>query len=249
MLPDRKTEQPSPEMLTAIFRSTLHEIGTPLNAVVSASRLLKNEIDNGDAEFAQELLQMIILSSNYLFDIFERVRQVTRQERLNKFELDEAIFDFRKWISNLLYSLTALFLEKEITIDKKIADNFPMTIFSDKTYLTQIVYNILMNALKYSPVKTIVTVDCSIDEEGNCCIAITDQGIGIPAPEIPNIFKEYHQVAKDFRSKFGGMGLGLSISKNLVELMNGHIYVESEVGVGTTFTVLVPLKKFDLTFL
>ncbi|PSL43795.1 phospho-acceptor domain-containing protein [Chitinophaga niastensis] len=248
MLPDKKTEQPSAEMLTSIFHNTLHEIGTPLNAVVSASRLLKNEIERGDTEFAHELLEMIVSSSNYLFDIFERVRQVTRQEKLSKFELDEAIFDFRKWINNLLYSLTSLFLEKEITIEKKVADDFPRTIFSDKTYLTQIVYNILMNALKYSPATTTVSVNCFI-EEGRCCIAVTDQGIGISALEIPNIFKEYHQVAKDFKSKFGGMGLGLSIAKNLVELMDGHIYVESEVSIGSTFTVSVPLKKFDLTFL
>lgn len=229
--------------MKSIFRTTLHEIGTPINAVVSAARLLKLELDNGNTEFAHELIQMIFSSSNYLHEIFERVRQTAQQENMQKFQMDEIIFDFRKWIDGLLHSMAALFMEKEISIVKRVSEDFPTTIYTDKTYLTQIIYNILSNALKYSPKSTGVTIVCYVRDKNAACIEITDQGIGIPSTELPYIFKEYHQIVSGYNTKFGGMGLGLSIAKSLTEIMGGSIDVKSEVGEGSTFTVILPLKK------
>ncbi|WP_173003092.1 HAMP domain-containing sensor histidine kinase [Chitinophaga sp. SYP-B3965] len=236
-------EQSSNEIMKSIFRTTLHEIGTPINAVVSASRLLKLELDNGNTEFAHELIQMIFSSSNYLHEIFERVRLAAQQENMQKFQMDEIIFDFRKWVDNLLHSMAAMFMEKEISIVKRVSEDFPATIYSDKTYLTQIIYNILSNALKYSPKSSGVTIVCFVRDKNTACIEITDQGIGIPTSELPHIFKEYHQIVSGYKTKFGGMGLGLSIAKNLTEVMGGNIEVKSEVGEGSTFTVTLPLKK------
>lgn len=236
-------------MMRSVFHSSLHEIGTPLNAVVSASRLLKAELENGHTEVARELLKMISSSADYLSEIFERVRQVTRQENMPAFQVEETIFEFRDWADNLLHSMAALFMEKEISIRKVVADDFPLTIYCDKVYLTQITYNILINALKYSPACTSVSVTCFIERDESFCIEITDQGIGIPPARLPFIFKEYYRIAPDDKSKFGGMGLGLSIAGALTRLMGGSIYVMSEPGAGSTFTVMLPLKRFKLSFI
>ncbi len=231
------------EVMKSIFRTTLHEIGTPINGIVSASRLLEQELGKGNHEFIQELIQMIGTSANYLQEIFERVRLAAQQENLHRFQLDEIVFDFSKLLDGILRSMAALFMEKQISVVKRMSDDFPHTVFSDRTYLTQIVYNLLTNALKYSPKSTRVTITCFLRDGEKMCMEIADQGIGIPARELPYIFKEYHQIVAGAPSKFGGMGLGLSIVKNLTEVMGGSIEVMSEVGVGSVFTIVLPLKK------
>jgi two-component system phosphate regulon sensor histidine kinase PhoR len=236
------TEQPSYEMLISTFHTALHEIGVPVNGVVTAATFLKREIESGDREFVQELLQMIFSAANNLNEIFERVREVIRQENQQNFQIMETYFDFRKWLDNVLLSISALFMDKAISVAKQVTKDFPLLIYADKVYLTQIVYNLLMNALKYSAAGTVVSVTCSVGTD-TFSIEIADQGAGISAAELPLIFQEYRQLANGFKSQLGGIGLGLSIVKNLTEAMGGVITVKSEVGVGSTFTVTLPLRS------
>jgi len=241
-LPDTETtEQPSYEVLKSIFHAALHEIGVPINGVVTAATFLKREIESGDTEFVEELLQMIFSAASNLNEIFERVREVVRQENQQKFQIMETLFDFRKWLDNVLLSMSALFMDKTISVVKQVSKDFPSFIYADKVYLTQIVYNLLMNALKYSPAGSVVSVTCFADAD-RFGIEIADQGMGISAAELPLIFQEYRQLASGFKSQLGGIGLGLSIVKNLTEAMGGEITVKSEVGAGSTFTVTFPLK-------
>ncbi|KAA2243570.1 HAMP domain-containing histidine kinase [Chitinophaga agrisoli] len=235
-------EQPSYELLKSIFHTAMHEIGVPVNGVVTAATFLKREIESGDKEFVQELLQMIFSAANNLNEIFERVREVVRQENQQKYQLMETHFDFRKWLDNVLLSMSALFLDKEISVVKQVPREFPPVVFADKVYLTQIIYNLLMNALKYSPAGTVVSVACFVDAS-HFGIEVTDQGIGISSGELPLIFQEYRQLSSGFKSQLGGIGLGLAIVKNLTEAMNGTITVRSEEGAGSTFTVTFPLKS------
>ncbi len=235
-------EQPSYEVLKSIFHTAMHEIGVPVNGVVTAATFLKREMESGDKEFVQELLQMIFSAANNLNEIFERVREVVRQENQQKYQLMETHFDFRKWLDNVLLSMSALFLDKEISVVKQVPRDFPPVVFADKVYLTQIIYNLLMNALKYSPAGTVVSVACFADA-AHFGIEVTDQGMGISSLDLPLIFQEYRQLSNGFKSQLGGIGLGLSIVKNLTEAMNGTITVRSEEGAGSTFTVTLPLKS------
>jgi two-component system phosphate regulon sensor histidine kinase PhoR len=242
-LPEKDmVEQPSYEVLKSIFHAALHEIGVPVNGVVTAATFLKREIESGDMAFVQELLQMIFSAANSLNEVFERVREVVRQENQQKFQIMETHFDFRKWLDNVLLSMSALFMDKTISVVKQVSKDFPSSVYADKVYLTQIVYNLLMNALKYSPAGTVVSVSCFADA-GKFSIEIADQGIGIAAAELPLIFQEYRQLANGLRSQLGGIGLGLSIVKSLTEAMGGEIAVKSEVGVGSTFTITFPLRS------
>lgn len=245
MLHDNKPEQPSVERMKSIFYTSLHEVGTPVNGIVSACLLLKDELDKGNTAYAQELLQAIFSAAGNLNEIYVRVKQLVREDQLPEFRLTETLFDFRKWLDELLRSMMALFMEKEISVVKQVPRDFPLLVFADKTYLTQIMYNILMNALKFSPESTVVSVSCFVTEDRQqFCIEVTDMGTGIPEEKLPFIFQDYYQVTAGVTARFGGMGLGLAIVKKLLAVMGGDITVRSEVGSGSTFTVLFPLNKF-----
>lgn len=236
---------PSQKEIVTIFHSALHEIGTPVNGIVTAASLLKDEIAKGNTETVNELLQMISSASDNLTEIFQRIRQTVRYEEIRRFELFQDVFDFRKWLDNLVLSMLPLFLDKQISIVKHIPDNFPAAIFTDRIYLSQVVNNILMNALKYSEPSTVVTLNCFMKDEF-CCIEIEDQGKGISPEELPYIFREYYTLSEDVQSRFGGIGMGLSISKELVDLMGGRIEVNSKQGEGSTFTIMVPVNGTHL---
>jgi signal transduction histidine kinase len=188
----------------------------------------------------EELLDMIASGAGNLAEIFERVRQSVRYENVARYRLMEDTFDFRKWLDNLVLSMLPLFMEKGISLVKHIPEDFPSQIYADRVYLSQVVNNLLVNALKYSPPLTAVSITC-FKGDGMFGIEITDQGIGIPAKKLPFIFEEYSRMSGDIRTKFGGIGLGLSIAQNLAALMGGRIEVKSREKEGSTFTVIMPV--------
>lgn len=243
-MPENKPEQPSTEKMKSIFETSLHQVGVPVNGIVSACLLLKHELDKGNTAYAQELLQMIFSAAGNLNEIFVRVKQLVREDQLPEFRLTETLFDFRKWLDELLQSVMPLFMEKEISVVKQVPRNFPLLVYADKTYLTQILYNILMNALKYSPESTVVSISCFGSDWRQLCIEVTDMGIGIPKDKLPFIFGDYYQVRSDVTARFGGMGLGLAVVKKLLKVMGGAVTVKSEEGTGSTFTVVFPLNRF-----
>lgn len=228
------TTQTTDQMLTNLFRYTLHEFAAPLNGIVSAARLLNENVEENNPEFQNDLIGMIMASSCNLLSIYERVVEVVNQERLQKFKLKESYFDFSSWLNNFLTSMFPIALEKNITIDWQVQGMHPTNILADKTYLTQIAYNLLNNAIKHSPEWSKVKVVCQFDEM--LTIHISDEGEGIPAAELPFIWMEYHG------GKYKGLGLGLTIAKNLTEMMGGHISVNSIIGKGTSFTVVLPFR-------
>ncbi|TWF31745.1 histidine kinase/DNA gyrase B/HSP90-like ATPase [Chitinophaga polysaccharea] len=225
------------ELLKDIFRGALHEFRAPINAITAAVRLL-NDSPEGNQEFRKGLLQMISTSADNLGAIQERVDEVVQLEKIQKYQLCESHFDFRVWLHALIYSMYPIASEKDIKIIKQVSPDFPVEIEADKTYLTQILYNIIYNSIKYSDKSTIVTISCSVQEK--ICIEISDQGEGIPPAELPFIFNEYYQV--DAGRKKKGVGLGLSIAKKLVEIMGGAITVKSVLSEGTAFSIQLPIR-------
>jgi signal transduction histidine kinase len=110
----------------------------------------------------------------------------------------------------------------------------------DKTKLYQLFFNLIDNAIKYTPEKGSIYI--SVKEEQNyAVIEIKDNGIGIPAEDLPHIFRRFYRVHKDRSKKMGGNGLGLAISKLITEIHNGEISVRSQVGEGTSFTIKLPI--------
>ncbi len=116
------------------------------------------------------------------------------------------------------------------------------TILGDATRLGQVFDNLIGNAIKYSPSESPVRVDVRV-EDGHVLVAVVDQGIGIPQSEIPSVFEEFYRGSAEGVSSVGGMGLGLYICREIILRHDGHIWVESEVGVGSTFYVKLPLAS------
>jgi signal transduction histidine kinase len=113
-------------------------------------------------------------------------------------------------------------------------------IMGDKTKLYQLFFNLIDNAIKYTPEKGSIYISVK-EEQNNAVIEIKDNGIGIPADDLPHIFRRFYRVHKDRSKKLGGNGLGLAIIKLITEIHNGEISVRSQVGEGTSFTVKLPI--------
>jgi two-component system phosphate regulon sensor histidine kinase PhoR len=116
----------------------------------------------------------------------------------------------------------------------------------DFTRLSQALHQLLDNACKFSPEGTAVSIAAQVDgDEGVVRISVADHGIGIPAEEHERIFERFYQVDGSLTRRYGGTGLGLALAKEVVEAHSGRIGVESEVGVGSTFTMYLPLARKD----
>jgi two-component system CheB/CheR fusion protein len=124
-----------------------------------------------------------------------------------------------------------------------IDPNLPDFILIDRTKLNQILMNLCSNAIKFSPKNSNIKLE-AISKNDFIEFSVTDEGIGIPKEKLLTIFDAYEQSDKTITSKFGGTGLGLSIVKKITELMGGNIFVQSEPGIKTCFSVLLPLRPF-----
>ncbi len=225
-----------------------HEIRTPLNAIVGFSQLLHEEKNQ---EQSLKYAQQIQSSSTHLLNLINETLDFTRIESgFAKPKLEE--FDGIATIQNVIEELDILANKKNLTISTQLTP-IDHTIVGDKIWLRQILYNVVGNAIKYTE-KGTIEVDASwqtSEAEQKLILKIKDKGIGMSEEQVKSLFDVYK---KDFLPSIssGSSGLGLAITKKMVELQNGTIVVQSKMNVGTTFTVEIPytqgqeLSKFNI---
>jgi CheY-like chemotaxis protein/two-component sensor histidine kinase len=160
--------------------------------------------------------------------------------------IDYSPFDFRKTCQEVFDILLREAEERGVQIVVNVDENIPKIIVGDKVRLQQIITNLLSNALKFSFADRAVVVQASLEDtntshESQIHLSITDTGIGIAKDKLDKIFDSFIQVDSTTTRKYGGTGLGLTIVKKLVELLNGKIWVESIQGIGSTFHVVLPM--------
>ncbi|MEY2828317.1 MAG: hypothetical protein RIQ33_175 [Bacteroidota bacterium] len=217
-----------------------HELRTPLNAIKSISELLKME--NSDFE-KNEMIDGLNKSSNHLLNMINDVLDFSKLKE-GKLILRQQSFVLEDCIN------TACRLMKINANDKGLAfvlhkKSLPKNVIGDESRLIQMMVNIIGNAIKFTTSGSI-KVDCSAEYlDANKCtvrIKISDTGMGISDEKIKSIFDDYVQADENIAAKFGGTGLGLGITKRLVELHHGSIECESKLNLGTCFTIYLPFE-------
>lgn len=213
-----------------------HEIRTPLNAIVGLTHYLKEEIKDPSLE---DKIKTLDYSANNLHILVNDILDYNKIEA-GKLELFEENFDLTELLENILQENKLKADEVGNSIELYLSDEFPRFIKGDKLRFTQIVNNLVSNAVKFTQngqVKVSLSKISETTEHVEIALSVEDTGKGIPEDFLPKLFSKFTQLSTTSTRQFGGTGLGLAISKRLIELMNGDITVKSELGVGSCFTV------------
>ena len=229
---------------TAFLSSMSHEIRTPMNAIIGLDNIALS-----DAELSprtRDYLEKIGTSAHHLLSIINAILDMSRIES-GRMVINNEEFSFSKIMDQVNTIIGGQCQNKGLIFESRMIGEIGDYYIGDDMKLKQVLINILGNAVKFTPrdgrVKLIVEPLARFDGNSTIRFTISDTGIGMSREYLPRIFDPFTQEDSSSTNQYGSTGLGMPITKRLVELMNGTIEVESEKGIGTTFTVTVTLKE------
>lgn len=225
------------------FLSTMsHEIRTPMNAIIGMTNLL---VKDNPREDQLDQLEILDFSAKTLLSLINDVLDFSKIES-GKIEIEKVPFKLRDLLKGVKESFRFTAEKKDVQLSVNCDDNIPEVLAGDPQRLTQILNNLVSNAVKFTEEGS-VNIKVEQRERGQkedltLLFTVQDTGIGISQEKQEKIFESFTQERTDTSRVFGGTGLGLTISKKLVELLDGNIYLESERGEGSTFYVELPFE-------
>ncbi|MEM6804130.1 MAG: ATP-binding protein [Bacteroidota bacterium] len=215
--------------------NTSHELRTPLNGIIGIAEALEDKAENN---FQVENLNMIISSARRLSSLVDDLLDFSRI-RNQEVRLNQKAIDPYALVEMMVKLNQALAQKKKLSLSHSVAKDLP-PIHGDENRLQQILQNLIGNAIKFTP-KGFIEVSAK-EHEGKMLLSVTDSGIGINKEKQQSIFLEFSQADASISRTYSGSGLGLSISKKLIELHGGELWVQSVPGEGSIFTFSIPLS-------
>lgn len=229
------------------FLSTVsHEIRTPMNAIIGLTHIL---LSNEPKPLQVENLNALKFSADTLLALINDILDLSKIEA-GKTDFEKTDFSIREIINSIEKSLSVLTKDKDVNISSHIDKDIPEIINGDQIRLNQIITNLVNNAIKFTESGTIkINIEKSAFTEDNITLkfAVKDTGIGIPKNRLSKIFERFTQANQNTTRLYGGTGLGLTITKQLIELQGGKIWVESKEGLGSTFFFEITFDKRKYT--
>lgn len=228
---------------TQFLANMSHELRTPLNSIIGFSEMLYDELYGPLNATQKEYLEIILSSARHLLQIISDILDLSRIEQ-GKITLSKQEVSLAELVHSVESIIRPQAENRRLSLLTLLPGSLP-TVSVDPTRIKQVLYNLLSNAVKFTPPGGTITIkaDCNKQE---VAVTVEDTGIGIKKEDQARVFDEFYQAESLYEKKFEGVGLGLPLSKRLIELHNGRIELESAVGKGTKVTFYLPLHCENL---
>ncbi len=218
-----------------------HELRTPLNAVIGFSEVLRDEAFGPLNDKQKEYINDVLESGKHLLSLINDILDLSKVEA-GKMELELSEFDLRLFLQNCLTLIKEKAMKHSITLSCEVADDI-VSITADERKMKQVIFNILSNATKFTPDGGEIGILARKENKNEVLISIRDTGIGIEEKDRGKIFSEFEQIDSAYSRQYAGTGLGMPLTKKLIELHGGKIWFESKgEGKGTTFFFTLPMR-------
>jgi len=222
-----------------------HEIRTPMNTIIGMTTIGRTALDASRKNYAFEKIET---ASTHLLGLVNDILDMSKIEA-DKFDLSPVEFSFEQMIRRAVDFISFKLYSKHQELNVNIDPAIPTPMIGDDQRLAQVVSNLLANAVKFTPDNGHITLNANLvyEKDGQCIVQVDviDTGIGIDKERHEKLFQSFEQAESSITRNYGGTGLGLAICKRIVEIMNGEIHVDSEIGKGSTFSFTVKLECTD----
>jgi signal transduction histidine kinase len=228
------------KMKSAFVAMVSHELRTPISAILGYAEIFKEQIYGPLNDKQAKMTSRIISNSSRLLNLINDLLDQAQMEA-GKLKIKYESIEPSDLLENLHSVMDKLTADKGLELTSELDSSMPEKLIGDSSRLQQVLVNLVNNAVKFTKEGS-VHVKLSRVGEHEWGISVTDTGQGIPKEELPHIFDTFRQVEGTSTRLHGGFGLGLSIVKQLVNLMGGNIFVESDLGKGSTFLITLPIE-------